>query len=209
MAESAPPWERQPREGQAAFAAFVIYRDLPAESRSLAATARRLRAAGNNGRGERTLERLESLSVRWQWALRAKAWDAEVQRRRRDADKLARRDMADRHARQAVVLQQKLLTRLQKLNPEELEPADLVRWLEVAVKVERLSREDANPATEVLSLPDAAAGRMLTQAILNDPVASKLACRLLDRIAKVSARDTRRPRRRRKGEKAKRRRLEK
>ena len=48
--------------------------------------------------------------------------------------------MVDRHLREAHTLQVKALQRLQTLTPEELAPADLLRFIVEAAKLERLVR---------------------------------------------------------------------
>lgn len=138
----AEPWERQRHESHQAFQAFAAYRDMGTD-RSTAKVAQRL------GKSKTLMDRWSS---RWAWVSRAQAWDAELDRQNRQAQEQARRDMAERHAKEAMLLQQKILARLERLKPEELSPADLARWLDVAVKVERLSRGE--PAEVVKSQVD-------------------------------------------------------
>jgi hypothetical protein len=63
-----------------------------------------------------------------------------VERLKRAENEKAILDMVDRHARLAVAFQQRIAQRLAEINPSELTPADMARWLEVAAKLERLSR---------------------------------------------------------------------
>ena len=62
--------------------------------------------------------------------------------------------MVERHAKLAMAFQQRIEERLKKINPEELGPADLVRWLDVATKLERLSRgEPTEIGKQEVTLP--------------------------------------------------------
>lgn len=128
--ERRDPWERQPRESAPAFAAFRAYRDM-GEGRSLT------RAAEEVGKSRDLLRRW---SRRWSWVFRAEAWDREEERLVRQATVKARREMSERHAKIAVAVQQKVVTRLAQIDPSELTPSDLIRWLEVSVKIERAAR---------------------------------------------------------------------
>ena len=73
------PWERQPREGAEAYAAFLAYRDL-GWRRTHEATRVQL------GKRPGYLKPIERWSALREWRLRAKAWDAHLQAER---DKIA------------------------------------------------------------------------------------------------------------------------
>jgi len=62
------PWDRQLGESRQAFAAFTVYLELPGPRRSAAAAARFL------GRSYALMARWRR---RWQWRVRARAWDME------------------------------------------------------------------------------------------------------------------------------------
>lgn len=131
--QSAAPWEQQPRESSRAYGAFCAYRDLgPRRSLHAAATAFYGRASGS-------LERqLDKWSRAFGWVERANAWDRHLDDEARAAQEAARRDVVERHLREARTLQGKALQRLQALTPEELGPAELLRYIVEAVKLERL-----------------------------------------------------------------------
>lgn len=124
------PWEKQKGESSKAFAAFAIYRDMGPER----STAKVAHACGKN----------KSLIDRWckrdRWVERAIAWDMEQDRLKQQAMAEEIKAMAERHARLASAYLSKLVHRLQSIKPEELSPRDMAQWLDVAVKVERLSR---------------------------------------------------------------------
>jgi hypothetical protein len=131
---SPEPWEQQPRESSRAFGAFCAYRDLgPRRSLRAAAEAyyRRSSAA--------VLRQCTTWSGAFGWVERAAAWDRHLDAEARQAQEAARREMAERHAREARALQAKAVERLRALRPEELAPADLLRYLVEAAKLERLA----------------------------------------------------------------------
>jgi hypothetical protein len=86
------------------------------------------------------LERqVDKWSRAFAWVERASAWDRHLNAEACQAQAEARREMAERHAREARVLQGKALERLRALCPEELGPADLLRYIVEAAKLERLA----------------------------------------------------------------------
>ncbi|MFI1563895.1 hypothetical protein ACH4ZX_12680 [Streptomyces sp. NPDC020490] len=127
MADSAEAWERQPGESAAAWEAFACYRDLGL-SRSISKVAERLAKS-------RTL--IERWSTAHRWVLRAEAWDREQDRLWRADQQQAAREVARRHARLASAAQSKIVAQLQQLDPSRLSPSDVIRWLEVTVRIER------------------------------------------------------------------------
>jgi hypothetical protein len=131
---SSAPWEQQPRESSRAFGAFGAYRDL-GPRRSLRAAA-----AAFYGRTSAALERqVDKWSHAFRWVERAGAWDRHLDAEARQAQEEARREMVERHVREARALQGKALERLRALCPEELGPADLLRYIIEAAKLERLA----------------------------------------------------------------------
>jgi hypothetical protein len=131
---SSAPWEQQPRESSRAFGAFSVYRDL-GPRRSLRAAA-----AAFYERSAAALERqVDKWSRAFRWVERANAWDRHLDAEACQAQEQARREMAERHVREARALQAKALERLRALRPEELEPADLLRYIVEAAKLERLA----------------------------------------------------------------------
>jgi hypothetical protein len=135
MSEPSPaPWEQQPGETPRAYAAFCVFRDL-GPRRTLAAAA-----AAYYQRTADSLERqVDKWSSAFRWVERAAAWDRHLDAEGRAAQQAARKEMAERHAREARGLQAKALERLRALRPEELSPADVLRYFVEAVKLERLA----------------------------------------------------------------------
>ncbi|OAH09893.1 hypothetical protein STSP_68920 [Streptomyces jeddahensis] len=137
---SGDPWNRQEGESSAAFAAFVIYRDLGL-ARSVTKAARQL-------------DKSRSLLGRWSrtysWVMRAAAYDQEQDRVFLAERRQARRDIAQRHAKLAQAFLGKAVARLQSLDPRELSPADLLRYFQVAAEIERRAVGDEPPFTGTL-----------------------------------------------------------
>jgi len=121
------PWDRQPGETARAWEAFTTYRD-DGPARSLRRTADRL---------GKSHSLIEGWSVRWAWVSRCAAWDEDQERARAVELAQARRDATRRHVDLATAALERVATALEDLDPEALAPSDLIRWLDIAVRVER------------------------------------------------------------------------
>jgi hypothetical protein len=155
------PWERQTEagEGEEPFACFAVYRDLGPLRRSITLVAREC---------DRQRALVGRWSSRWSWVERAGAWDAFVDQQRVDEQVEAVREMAKRHAQASDYMLAALLQRMQTLvstqEVDKIPVAVMPRWLDVAVRVGRLSR---GASTEILA-PEGpvameAGGRTLAQ----------------------------------------------
>ncbi len=129
--EQPPAWERRPDESEPAHAAFQVYERQPSGDRSLR------RVATEVGKDFALIGRWSSAHG---WTARVAAWDLHQDRIRQRAHEQAILAMSERHAQLATAFQGKIVERLRAIQPAELSPADLVRWFEVASKVERLAR---------------------------------------------------------------------
>jgi len=123
-------YEQLEEEGARAFAAFVLYRD-SGSGRSLEAVSQQT---------EKNMSLIRRWSSEYSWVARCRAWDMEQDRIRRDAHLKSVAEMADRHAKIAMRLQEKVIQRLKELDPMELSPREISAWIDTAVKIERLSR---------------------------------------------------------------------
>lgn len=125
------PWERQEKEGEKAFKAFSIYRDM-GEERTLQAVADRLQKSYT------LIRRWKNI---WSWEERVRAYDNNLQQKAHaEAVKKARK-MADRHIGIALKLQEKALQALDKMDAEDIDPKNLVAFIREATKLERDNRE--------------------------------------------------------------------
>ena len=124
---SAFAWERHCNETAKAFEAFAVYRDLGL-ARSLALVAQKL------GKSRALIDRW---SARHGWVERAAAWDVEQDRTFRTEVERARRNAARQQAKLASAFLAKVLQRLDTIQATDLSPTELIRWFEVAARVER------------------------------------------------------------------------
>lgn len=131
------PWEKRPSEGGRAYQAFGIYRDM-GPSRALKKVAARLR---------KDPSLIADWSSRHDWVERVEAYDLELDRRYREAREGQLVDIARRQAAEGVRLQLIAMTRLRgdeehgidPLSPADLSAADVPRYMELGVRIERLA----------------------------------------------------------------------
>jgi len=143
-------WEQQPGETAGSFGYFAIYRDMrypkapdgteitdgsvPFQKRSL----RKLAAAvGVNFRN------ITRINEKYNWQKRVEAYDAHVDRTVREANEAAIVKMRTEHALLAQQMIRKATKRLLTIPEDQISAAELVRMVDVAVKVERLSRGES------------------------------------------------------------------
>lgn len=138
-------WDRLEEESHSKFDLFKTYRDL-GPTRTVAQVARDL---------NKSRPLLATYSSRYSWVLRAAAWDAEQDRLDQQWMAEERKKAAKRHVRQAQSLASKWITRLQTLDPSELSPGEVIRYAEIATKMERDALRMQEPDTVVnVNLPN-------------------------------------------------------
>lgn len=125
------PWERQPDETPEAYYCFQAYRDTSPTERGYHRVAKTL------GISITTCTRHGS---NHHWVERAAAWDFHIERARLQQSEQYQSEMAARHAEIAKEMLTKVRARIAKLNWKTLDPKVVAQWLDVGVKVERLSR---------------------------------------------------------------------
>jgi hypothetical protein len=141
----AAPWDQQAGESAKAYAAFCLYRDL-GPRRSLDAASRRYhgseweRQGPPGGRLPRASGTVRRWAQCWNWPARARAWDQESERIKQAEQHAAIQEMAERHAKEALMIQNKAIERLRQLRPEELGARETLAYLVEAAKLERLAR---------------------------------------------------------------------
>jgi hypothetical protein len=157
-------WEQQDGEGATAFNHFVYYRDMrypritktvkDAQGNVTTQTTTEMvmdgtvpyvkrslrKVAADFGMNFRTIARQSEAG---EWVKRCEAYDAYVDRKNREVNEAAIRKMNQEHALLAQQMIRKATRRLLKLPEEEINAAELVRMVDVAVKVERLSRGES------------------------------------------------------------------
>ena len=132
-------FERLEHESSKAFEGFVAYRDMGI-TRSIREVAEKL------GKSRALLERWSS---KYQWVDRARAYDDYMDKKAILENEKLRREMVKRHASASTMFQSKVVSRLNTFDPNELSPNDLIKWFEVSVKIERLSRGESTDISEV------------------------------------------------------------
>ena len=131
------PWERQRGETPKAFEAFAIYRDM--EDRTLQKVAVQL------GKSTTLMSRWSS---KYDWKKRVGAWEAELDKQARQAQVDEIRKMRKRHADMATAMLAKAAKALKQIPEKEVKASDVSRMVEVASKLERISRGDVGDVVE-------------------------------------------------------------
>ena len=140
MAKTNTPeaWERQQGESTRAYEAFALYRDMGAD-RALRKVVQAL---------NKNLTTIAEWSTKYEWVKRAAEWDAEQDRIARNAQIEEIKKMRKRHAEVANSMIIKAARALNRMKEEDIRPADISRFIEVASKLERLSRGDTSEVIE-------------------------------------------------------------
>lgn len=126
-------WERYPNESAKAYEAFCVYRDI-GPTRSLAKTAE----AMNHPPGYK--QTLWKWSTKYEWQSRCYDYDDHMERVARLEKENMVREMTNRHACDAIKIQQIAMEALERISLEAAPPRDLIRVWEKAVRAERASR---------------------------------------------------------------------
>lgn len=137
-ANTPEPWERQPNETSRAYEAFCVYRDM-GPGRSINKTGRSL---------SKNRTTISEWSVKYEWVRRTAEWDAEQDRIARQAQIDEIKKMRKRHADIANAMLIKAAKALQSIPADEIKASDVSRMVEIASKLERLSRGDVGEVIE-------------------------------------------------------------
>ena len=132
------PWERQEGETAKAFEAFCKYRDMGPD-RSLRKVVQAL---------NKNLTTIAEWSTKYDWVKRVASWDAEQDRIARQQQLKEIKAMRNRHAGMAKAMIVKAGRALQKIPDDEIKASDISRMIEVASKLERISRGDVGEVIE-------------------------------------------------------------
>lgn len=147
-----PLARRVPGEGKRANAALRDYAAMGAARSLRALLERYVQRATSLGatRPPTVLWRtICSWSQRQNWVARVDAYDSDIQQQSRLAQIAAVADMNERHVNLARAMMGIVARRLLTLQPEDLSPADTVRWAEALSKLERLARGEATERVDV------------------------------------------------------------
>lgn len=132
------PWERQPEETVKQFEAFCVYRDM-GKTRSQEKTAE-------------ALAKSRALVSRWSsnnnWIERVAAWEEEQDRLIRIELTKDIGAMRKRHADIAMAMLVKASKAMLRIPDDEIKATDVSRMVDVATKLERISRGDVGDVIE-------------------------------------------------------------
>lgn len=128
------PWERQePRETELMYSRFLVYRDLGPETDRLRQTLEVLAATGD----KLTYGSLKDYSSCFRWTPRAAAWDRYIAQADRARMVKLRREAIDEQRKVARQLRSQALAALELIPVVDMNPSDVVRYAELAFKIEK------------------------------------------------------------------------
>lgn len=138
MTDELKPWDQQPGESSRAFKAFQFYRDMgPKRSLQKAMDATKDFEEGAIHTGAFVW------STKYNWVNRVIEFDRYMDRIEIEQRKEAIKEMAERHAKIAVGFLSKVIGRLKNVDVDRLTNDQLIKWFDVAAKIERLSRGES------------------------------------------------------------------
>ena len=140
--DTRPSWERGDDETAKAFAAFSIYRDMPASERSLGRVRRKLGKRGGY------LGLLERWSTKYRWVQRSRDYDVALDSERRQAQEREIAEMNKRQAKMGMILQKIGFRRLLGM-VDTMDGKTVLMALSKAIDMERLARGEPADTQDV------------------------------------------------------------
>ena len=140
-------WDRLTGESSKAYAHFCLYRDM--------GLTRSIRQMPKVSGCTSVVRQLNRWSSRWRWVERCQRYDDHLQLQDRLRKEKERKDMLTRHGKIAVLGQNLVVKGIEKLladveqGKRDLSASDASRLLDVAVKIERLSRGEPTEISEL------------------------------------------------------------
>jgi hypothetical protein len=145
-------YERQPSDTDKTWKSFVLYRDLGFARTLLKAAEAYKKETNSKTKVESIHSKIQQWSRLNHWSERAAAWDAELDRHKRNQQIYEIQDMKKRHIKLAKSLQglgalglQKWLNKIQgekSSTKTDLTTGDVRALIELGAKMERLNREE-------------------------------------------------------------------
>ena len=152
------PYERQPKESDKAWKAFMIYRDMGPERTLRKVAEIRQKETGINASIDSVNWNVERWSSRWGWRMRVEEWERELDNHRRRVTLREIEKMHERHIQLSKTIQGLGALELNKLwnlvrkdglsGQMMISVADIIKLLESGVKLERNSRGQPDAITE-------------------------------------------------------------
>lgn len=152
-------WERQPRESVKQYERFKTYREL-GRMRSLTSITKLLTDIGD----KLTYTSVKTHSYTFRWNERAQAWDQHQDELDQERVTQARRDMIARHQQIAGALITKAITALRNTRVEDMDPADIIRFLKLATDLEIRALGEPH---QTISVTGPAGGPIQTEDLTN------------------------------------------
>ncbi len=136
LGDYTPPWEKMPNETAKAYGAFIAYRNLPAHERSLKRAVGVLFGDENFVKTSSKLRQFQTWSAQYSWVSRAAAWDEDIDRRAREDQVKAVKEMRTRQVKLAQAMQQKAIERLRSMEAAELDADQVLAYIMSSSKLE-------------------------------------------------------------------------
>lgn len=138
-------WDRIPGETPREFQKFCWYRDMntaekPIRTRNLSKLAKEIGFS---------YDHLRKLSAKNDWVSRAAAYDSYLDAKTREQSEAEIIEMRKNHALLASQMIKKAAKRLLTIPEEEITATDIVRLVDVGVKIERLSRGESTENKQI------------------------------------------------------------
>jgi hypothetical protein len=132
------PWQQHPGESPRAFAAFVVYRNLEPEERSLQRVVQEC---------NKSISLIGRWSSRWGWVERAAEWDDYQEMRLLEARLEERRAMDENHLKITMAARSKAITALTEMDSSQLarNSSELRMWITELMRLERLIVGEPGP----------------------------------------------------------------
>ena len=154
--KSQEPWTQQKGEQSNSFYLFTVYRDLgPFRTLEKVIPQVQQEATKNHKNGVPAMAGLLTLSSRWKWVNRCKAWDENLDEIGRTEQELAVKEMTKRHASTSKDLQDRITDIVDDKEYEGLSPTQKAWALNSATHsyaklamLERLSRGQSTEGNE-------------------------------------------------------------
>lgn len=148
------PFERQPKESEKAFQAFLFYRDLGSE-RTIEKATELYRKQFDMNDVEYGSRVLQGWSAKFGWQVRVEAWDRQLDNHRRKQQLKAIEKMRRKHIMIAEACQELAVAELEKFIKlaksaefRTITAAELIKVLESAAKLERQSLGEPDQIVE-------------------------------------------------------------
>lgn len=164
------PWERREDEGWREYDLFCKWREASPQNRRITVFARAIQS---------TPPTVKKMMLKYDWEQRLSAYLEFLEKERLEVMAIERREMYERHAGLAEKLQKKLSDAIDNIDPTDLSPKDITSWLDVSVKVERLSRGES---TENIKLKDTTNRQQTSDKVISNERTAELACAVLEQL---------------------------